>query len=67
MSSNWARTLPPTAAGGRLMMPPAVAVSQPVRTLLKAATVLPAAGRPAERERLRRALIDADEIQAART
>ncbi|MFC8949506.1 hypothetical protein [Streptomyces rochei] len=36
------------------------------RTLLEAAVALPAADRPAETERLRRALIDAGEIQAAR-
>ncbi|AVV46707.1 hypothetical protein PYK79_14165 [Streptomyces sp. ID05-04B] len=36
-------------------------------TLLEAAVALPAADRPAETERLRRALIDAGEIQTART
>ncbi|MFF9458629.1 hypothetical protein [Streptomyces flaveolus] len=36
------------------------------RTLLEAAVALPAADRPAETERLRRALIEAGEIQAAR-
>ncbi|MGW2722412.1 hypothetical protein [Streptomyces sp. NPDC001492] len=37
------------------------------RALLEAAVALPAAERPAETEQLRRALIDAGEIQAART
>ncbi|MZD16908.1 MULTISPECIES: hypothetical protein [Streptomyces] len=42
-------------------------VRRHTRTLLEAAVALPAADRPAETERLRRALIDAGEIQAART
>lgn len=42
-------------------------VCRHARTLLEAAVALPAAERPAETEQLRRALIEAGEIQAART
>lgn len=43
-----------------------VDVRRHARTLLEAAVALPAAERPAETEELRRALIDAGDVQAAR-